>query len=117
ASALGPWAAAVGARALGAGRLGRLRHRGPGAAAGGVRIELDPREFTVAEPVLAAAKELGADPLEWVLTGGEDHALAAVFPADVRLPPEFQVVGRVVEGEGVMVYGREIGRRGWDHFR
>ncbi|MEU8359535.1 thiamine-phosphate kinase [Nonomuraea sp. NPDC048882] len=115
--AMGPMAAELGASAMLDVSDGLLQDLGHVAEAGGVRIELDPREFTVAEPVLAAAKELRADPLEWVLTGGEDHALAAVFPADVQLPPEFQVVGRVVEGEGVMVYGREIGRRGWDHFR
>ncbi|MEV0624467.1 thiamine-phosphate kinase [Nonomuraea wenchangensis] len=113
----GPHAAELGASAMLDVSDGLLQDLGHVAAASGVRIELDPQAFAVGEPVLAAAKELAADPLEWVLTGGEDHALAAVFPAGVRLPATWQVVGRVVEGEGILVYGREMGRGGWDHFR
>ncbi|MEV6039622.1 thiamine-phosphate kinase [Nonomuraea sp. NPDC052116] len=115
--AMGPGAAELGASAMLDVSDGLLQDLGHVAEASGVRIELDPRAFTVGEPVAVAAKELGVDPLEWVLTGGEDHALAAVFPAEVSLPPSWQVVGRVAEGEGALVHGREIGRRGWDHFR
>ncbi|NUP77423.1 MAG: thiamine-phosphate kinase [Nonomuraea sp.] len=113
----GPRAAALGASAMLDVSDGLVQDLGHVARASGVRLELDPEAFAVGEPVAAAAKELGQDPLEWVLTGGEDHALAAVFPPEVRLPPSWQVVGRVVEGEGVLVYGREMGRGGWDHFR
>jgi thiamine-monophosphate kinase len=67
--------------------------------------------------VAAAARVLGADPLDWVLGGGDDHALAAVFPAEVRLPASWLVIGQVVAGEGVHVPGRESGPTGWDHFR
>ncbi|MET7333895.1 thiamine-phosphate kinase [Nonomuraea sp. NPDC005650] len=115
--AMGPRAAGLGASAMLDVSDGLLQDLGHVAEASGVRIELDPRAFAVGEPVAVAAKELGVDPLEWVLTGGEDHALAAVFPAEVRLPPSWQVVGQVTAGEGVVVRGREIGRRGWDHFR
>jgi thiamine-monophosphate kinase len=82
-----------------------------------VRVEIDPAALRVGEPVAAAARALGADPLDWVLAGGEDHALAAVFPAEVRLPESWLVIGRVVAGEGVYVRGREGGPTGWDHFR
>jgi thiamine-monophosphate kinase len=116
-----PYAEGVRAAELGASAMldvsdGLLQDLGHVAKASGVRIELDPQAFVIGEPVAAAAKELGADPLEWVLAGGEDHALAAVFPPEVRLPASWHVVGRVVEGEGVLVYGREIGQVGWDHF-
>ncbi|MCK2212715.1 thiamine-phosphate kinase [Actinomadura sp. ATCC 31491] len=113
----GPRAAELGASAMLDVSDGLLQDLGHVARASGVRIELDPAAFTVGEPVAAAAGILGTDPLEWVLTGGEDHALAAAFPAGVRLPASWQVVGRVVEGDGVLVYGREMGRGGWDHFR
>ncbi|MFI7128546.1 thiamine-phosphate kinase [Nonomuraea sp. NPDC050153] len=115
--AMGPLAAELGAGAMLDVSDGLLQDLGHVAEASGVRIELDPRAFAVGEPVAVAAKELGVDPLEWVLTGGEDHALAAVFPPEVGLPPSWQVVGRATAGEGVLVHGREIGRRGWDHFR
>lgn len=113
----GPEAAELGASAMLDVSDGLVQDLGHLAEAGGVGIELDPAAFPLGEAVVAAAKELGVDPLEWVLAGGEDHALAAVFPADVRLPAHWTVVGRVVEGEGVQVRGRVIELKGWDHFR
>ncbi|MDA0637135.1 thiamine-phosphate kinase [Nonomuraea sp. MCN248] len=115
--ACGPEAARLGASALIDVSDGLLQDLGHVARAGGVRIDLDPGAFAVPDAVAAAAAELGADPLDWVLTGGEDHALAAAFPAEVPLPDSWQVVGRVSEGEGVHVRGRAPGPGGWDHFR
>jgi len=120
-----PYASGVEAAELGASAMldvsdGLLQDLGHVAEASGVHIELDPAAFapfTSDEPVAAAAKELGADPLEWVLSGGEDHALAAVFPSGVRLPDSWHMVGRVIEGSGVSVLGKDFGQRGWDHFR
>jgi thiamine-monophosphate kinase len=68
--AMGPVAAELGASAMLDVSDGLLQDLGHIAEASGVRVELDPEAFPVAEPVAAAAKELGADPLEWVLTGG-----------------------------------------------
>jgi thiamine-monophosphate kinase len=72
------------------------------AAASGVGIELD--SAALADDEVA---------LEDVVTGGEDHALVATLPG---APPEgCRVVGRVVQGEGVRLDGREL-RGGWEHF-
>ncbi|GGO65140.1 thiamine-monophosphate kinase [Nonomuraea cavernae] len=113
----GPEAARLGASAMLDVSDGLLQDLGHVAAASGVRVELDSAAFAVDAPVAAAAAVLGTDPLDWVLTGGDDHALAAVFPAEVRLGPSWRVVGRVVAGRGVSVEGRETDRGGWDHFR
>jgi thiamine-monophosphate kinase len=58
-----------------------------------------------------------ARPLVWMLTGGEDHALAATFPPGTGLPAHWRVIGQVRQGEGVRVDGQPFqGQAGWDHF-
>ena len=83
-------------------------------------IELDVAALAIGDPVRDAAAALGRDPLEWVLTGGEDHALAATFPAGVELPAGFVAIGRVVLGAGVSVAGLPAGTYegpgGWRHY-
>jgi thiamine-monophosphate kinase len=62
-------------------------------------------------------------PLSWVLGGGEDHALAATFPAAANLPARWSAIGRVRaresdEKSAILVDGRPYaGVAGWDHFR
>ena len=70
--------------------------------------------------------DCGASPeptsaLAWVLTGGEDHALAATFPPGTALPSRWTVIGEVREApEGAGVLGVDgqawAGPAGWDHF-
>ncbi|WP_373294334.1 thiamine-phosphate kinase [Planobispora rosea] len=115
--ACGPQAAELGATSMLDVSDGLLQDLGHVSKASGVGIVLDPGAFTVTPEMERAARLLGADPVEWVLTGGEDHALAATFPRDVRLPSGWTVVGRVVRGSGVQVEGRAPERGGWDHFR
>jgi thiamine-monophosphate kinase len=95
------------------------------ARASQVAIEIDPSLLEVAEPVASAAAAFNADPLVWVLTGGEDHAVAATFPADATLPAGFTAIGVVrdvadvelLEAPGVTVGGRvPRGGGGHDHF-
>jgi thiamine-monophosphate kinase len=83
------------------------------AAASGVRIEVDVAALPVHPAVAEAAEALGVDPHEWLLGGGEDHALVATLPAP---DPRWPVVGRVVEGAGVAFAGARVEPRSWDHF-
>lgn len=58
------------------------------------------------------------DWLGWMLTGGEDHALAATFPAGPQLPERWSVIGAITVGRGVRVDGESSrAHGGWDHFR
>jgi len=52
------------------------------------------------------------------LTGGEDHAMLATFPADAELPAGFRAIGRVHAGAAELrVDGRGFTRRGgWDPY-
>ncbi|GAA5042087.1 thiamine-phosphate kinase [Thermocatellispora tengchongensis] len=113
----GPEAARLGATAMLDVSDGLLQDLGHIAEESGVSIDLDPAALPLPGPLTEAAGALAADPLEWVLTGGDDHALAATFPQDTPLPPHWLVVGRVGEGSEVTVGGRPAGPGGWDHFR
>ena len=64
----------------------------------------------------AAAAAVGADPWQWVLSGGEDHALAACFSGPV--PVGWRVIGRVLDGPAlVLVDGQEWrGYAGWQSY-
>ena len=57
------------------------------------------------DPGRAYAGSPQAVALEWVLTGGEDHALVAAFPPGTALPARWRVIGEVREGTGVTVDG------------
>ncbi|KQM15456.1 thiamine-monophosphate kinase [Plantibacter sp. Leaf171] len=60
---------------------------------------------------------LGADAV-LALSGGEDHALLATFPAAGGVPDGFRAIGTVRSGAGVLVDGRLYdGDAGWDPYR
>ena len=116
---------AAGAAAAGAGATamidvsdGLLQDLGHIATGSVVGIDVRRETFTVPDQMRDAASALGVDPYLWILTGGDDHALAATFPPDAALPPGFRVVGSVHEGTGVTVdRSAWTGGAGWDHFR
>ena len=101
------------------------------ARASGVVVDLDGRVLRArAQALLPAADGQPARALAWVLTGGEDHALAVTFPRSVDLPEGFECLGTVRapgvgEDPGVLLDGlvppagpeEDAGAAGgWDHF-
>ncbi len=113
----GPVAAEHGATAMMDVSDGLVADLGHVARASEVSIELDSAAFVVPDRLRDVGQALGLDPLDWILTGGEDHALVATFPADLGAPEGWRVVGRVTDGTGVRVDGEEyVGRGGYDHF-
>ncbi|GCD91942.1 thiamine-phosphate kinase [Nocardioides sp. LS1] len=86
----------------------------------GVSMDIFRSAFDVAEPLQAVGSALGADPLQFILGGGDDHALLATFPAG-SVPEGWHVIGEVAEagddGPRVTVDGAAYdGPTGWTHF-
>ncbi len=129
--AAGPAAADAGARAMCDVSDGLLADTGHIAAASGVIIDLDRAALTSAclepaGPLQQVAAALGADPMSWVLTGGEDHALVATFPPRIPLPEGWTAIGAVraagkkkpgvlVSGEAAESVVRSVGAEGAGH--
>lgn len=123
----GPGAARLGARAMLDVSDGLVQDLGHVAQASTAVIDLDSAAF-VPEPELSEAVVLlhelgrtGRGALEHMLLGGEDHALAAAFPPEAELPPQWRVIGTVsapgADGPRVAVDGASVSARGWEHFR
>ncbi|MEV6065599.1 thiamine-phosphate kinase [Nocardia sp. NPDC052001] len=95
---------------------GLLADVGHIAESSGVAVDLD--SVALRDPVLEViADAVGANALDWILTGGEDHAFAATFTDAVDLPAGWVRIGRVTEGSGVTVDGiARNGLTGWESF-
>lgn len=110
-------AADLGAQAMADVSDGLVQDVGHIARASGVQIDLRTDALTVPDRLRDVGSALGVEPMQWVLTGGEDHALVAAFGPDVELPAEWTVIGAVQEGEpGVLLDGAQHESAGFDHF-
>ncbi|WP_121252234.1 thiamine-phosphate kinase [Nocardioides ferulae] len=119
--AAGPVAAESGATAMIDVSDGLLADAAHLAEESGVSLDLHAAALEVPEPLHAVGAALGADPLQFVLGGGDDHALLATFPDAASLPEGWRVVGEVAEagpdGPRVTVDGAAYaGETGWTHF-
>lgn len=102
---------------------GLLADLGHVAQASAVLIDLEHDAFVVPEPLRVVAVATGTDPDVMILTGGEDHALVATFPAQTDIPEGWTVIGRVQALDAdqpptVLVDGAVwTAPTGYDHFR
>ncbi|MGI8678153.1 MAG: thiamine-phosphate kinase [Jatrophihabitans sp.] len=87
------------------------------AEASGVRIDLTAAAMDVPAKLREVGAALNVDPMIWVLTGGDDYALAATFPPGTDLPEPWRRIGVVAQGAGVRVDGRRWPAGGHEHFR
>jgi thiamine-monophosphate kinase len=113
----GPHASSLGATTMTDVSDGLIADLGHIADASGVRIDVHANAVDVPDRLREVGAALNVDPLVWVLTGGDDYALAATFPPRTELPEPWHAIGVVAEGEGVRVDGRRWPVGGHEHFR
>jgi thiamine-monophosphate kinase len=117
----GAIAAAAGATSMidiSDGLLAEARHL---AEASGVAIDIRTDALDAPEPLHAVAAATGADPLSFVLGGGDDHALLATFSSADVVPDGWRVIGTVAPqdpDEPRVTVDSAIydGPTGWTHF-
>ena len=113
----GPAAADAGATSMIDVSDGLLADAGHLAAESGVAVDVLSASFEIPEPLHAVAAATGADPLSFMLGGGDDHSLLATFPDAAAVPAGWTVIGAVADGSGVTVDGEIYeGQAGWVHF-
>ncbi|HEY0450415.1 thiamine-phosphate kinase [Actinophytocola sp.] len=116
--AAGPEAALAGATAMIDISDGLLADLGHIVEESNVAIDVRTDLVQVHQRLVEVASALGADARHWVLTGGEDHALAATFPEPAGVPEGWVTIGTVTRGSAVTVDGKPYEQpAGWQHWR
>ena len=91
--------------------LGHIAH------ASQVQLAIVSGSFEIADDLASAAGAFNGDAMQWILSGGEDHAFAATFSSVEQVPEGWRIIGQVQTGEpGVLVDGQPYGHAGWNHF-
>ncbi len=86
------------------------------AQASQVQINITTDALAIADPLRDMGLALTENPMNWILTGGDDHAFLGAF-GEANVPPGWTVVGQVLAGSGVTVDGSAfIGAAGHTHF-
>ena len=86
----------------------------------GADLSVEP--YTLHPELLRHAEESGADPAETAVVGGEDYALLGAchhtrfLDIYTRIPGVW-ALGTVTTTPGIMLNGRKLTRRGFDHFQ
>ncbi|HVS03571.1 MAG TPA: thiamine-phosphate kinase [Thermoanaerobaculia bacterium] len=86
--------------------------------ASGVGAEIDAASLPLAPRAEPLCRELGCDPGELALHGGEDYVLLFALPAGAPAPPAGTAIGRITAEPGARLRGRRgepLEPRGWDH--
>ncbi|OKL47562.1 thiamine-phosphate kinase [Boudabousia liubingyangii] len=128
----GPAAARAGAHAMldvsdGLGKdLRRILRASSQSRGQTLAARLETKALTPFVNFLAPAGELiGVDPWQWVMAGGEDHPLLAVFSDSAKVPEDFRPIGRIIEAEAQLADSKPAiylddqlyeGVGGWDHY-
>ncbi len=97
------------------------------AAASGVRVVLERARLPIAASVAAAALREGADPMQWILAGGDDYEILFAIPeaaasavASLAGTLPLTRIGRVERGSGAVLSDasgeRDLSHDGYDHF-
>ncbi|MEP6769770.1 MAG: thiamine-phosphate kinase [Acidobacteriota bacterium] len=97
------------------------------ASASGVRVVLECERIPIAASVDAAAHRRGVDPMEWILSGGDDYEILFAVPEAAVGTVEtlsgvgpLTRVGRIERGTGAVLRGAfgdsDVSALGYDHF-
>ncbi|MDO4908871.1 MAG: AIR synthase related protein [Corynebacterium sp.] len=113
-------AARAGARALTDCSDGFMKDAGTLARASGVSIYLDEEQYPLIDEALrVAANYLGESPYDWILNGGEDHALLGIIGDTQPLPEGYRIIGttRPSVEPGIYLNGEAItSNHCWESF-